>query len=121
VVREQRLVRGDDVLAVGKRIEDEFLRDRRAADQLDDDVDVLRARDLVGVGGDVRLRADDLARPAVALSATRVMRIARPARRWISSPLRPRTSQTPLPTVPMPSSPTRIGRIRQRPAAARPS
>src|SRR6185369_13479601 len=41
-----------------------FLRDRRTADQLDDDVDVPGARDLVGVGGDARLRADDLARPA---------------------------------------------------------
>src|SRR3954470_1297477 len=46
-----------------------------------------------------------------ALSATRVMRIARPARRWISLALRLSTSQVPPPTVPMPSSPTLIGFI----------
>src|SRR2546428_2097373 len=44
-----------------------------------------------------------------ALSATCEMRIARPARRWISSALRLSTSQVPPPTVPMPSSPTLIG------------
>src|SRR5687767_6057247 len=37
------------------------------------------------------------------------MRIARPARRWISSALRFSTSQVPPPTVPTPSSPTLIG------------
>src|SRR6185436_20049099 len=37
------------------------------------------------------------------------MRIARPARRWISSALRLSTSQVPPPTVPMPSSPTLMG------------
>ena len=46
---------------------------------------------------------------ASALSATRVMRIARPARRWISCALRLSTSQVPPPTVPMPSRPTLIG------------
>src|SRR6476660_8936381 len=44
-----------------------------------------------------------------ALSATTAMRMARPARRWISSALRLSTSQVPPPTVPMPSSPTLIG------------
>jgi hypothetical protein len=44
-----------------------------------------------------------------ALSATCVMRIARPARRRISPALRLRTSQVPPPTVPMPSNPTLIG------------
>jgi hypothetical protein len=44
-----------------------------------------------------------------ALSATCEMRIGRPARRWISSALRLRTSQVPPPTVPMPSSATLIG------------
>src|SRR5262245_50208969 len=47
----------------------------------------------------------------VSLSATVEILIALPARRWISSALRPSTSQTPLPTVPMPSRPTLIGRI----------
>src|SRR5437879_10959032 len=46
-----------------------------------------------------------------ALSATCVIWIARPARRWISSALRLSTSQVPPPTVPMPSSPTLIGFI----------
>src|SRR5712691_6754935 len=46
-----------------------------------------------------------------ALSATCEMRIARPARRRISSALRLSTSQVPPPTVPMPSSPTLIGFI----------
>src|SRR5437763_4798311 len=46
-----------------------------------------------------------------ALSATCEMRIARPARRWISSALRLSTSHVPPPTVPMPSSPTLIGFI----------
>src|SRR5688572_5112209 len=48
---------------------------------------------------------------AVSLSATCVIRIARPARRWISSALRLRTSQVPPPTVPMPRSPTLMGFI----------
>ena len=46
---------------------------------------------------------------ATALSATIVIWIARPARRWISSAFRRSTSQVPPPTVPMPSSPTRMG------------
>src|SRR3954471_3289480 len=50
------------------------------------------------------------------LSATCVMRIARPARRWISSALRVSTSQVPPPTVPMPSSPTLMGLISPQPA-----
>src|SRR5687768_15256747 len=45
----------------------------------------------------------------VSLSATCVMRTPRPARRSISLALRCRTSQAPLPTVPMPSSPTLTG------------
>src|SRR4051794_30217118 len=48
---------------------------------------------------------------STALSATIVMRMARPARRWISSALRWSTSQVPPPTVPMPRSPTLIGFI----------
>src|SRR5687768_8620676 len=40
------------------------------------------------------------------------MRMARPARRWISSALRLSTSQVPPPTVPMPRRPTRIGLMR---------
>src|SRR3954454_14208239 len=48
---------------------------------------------------------------ARSLSATCVIWIARPARRWISSALRFRTSHVPPPTVPMPSSPTRMGCI----------
>src|SRR5262245_47521830 len=43
------------------------------------------------------------------------MRIARPARRWISSALRLSTSQVPPPTVPMPSSPTLMGFIPAQP------
>src|SRR5258705_431758 len=43
------------------------------------------------------------------LSATTAMRIARPARRWISSALRLSTSHVPPPTVPMPSRPTLMG------------
>src|SRR2546428_6041829 len=46
-----------------------------------------------------------------ALWVTCEMRIARPARRRISSALRLSTSQVPPPTVPMPSSPTLIGFI----------
>src|SRR5882762_1422421 len=50
-----------------------------------------------------------------AWSATCVIWIARPARRWISSAFRFNTSQVPPPTVPIPSSPTRMGRIRRLP------
>src|SRR5262245_42969680 len=50
-----------------------------------------------------------------ALSATTEMRIARPARRWISSALRLSTSQVPPPTVPMPRSPTLMGFIALQP------
>src|SRR5262245_17123719 len=46
---------------------------------------------------------------STSLSATTAILIARPARRWISSALRLRTSQVPPPTVPMPSSPTLMG------------
>src|SRR3954470_9704237 len=45
------------------------------------------------------------------LSATTAIRIARPARRRISSALRLSTSQVPPPTVPMPSRPTLMGFI----------
>src|SRR5437016_14669606 len=48
---------------------------------------------------------------ATALSATLVIWMARPARRWTSSALRLSTSHVPPPTVPMPSSPTLIGFI----------
>src|SRR5688500_15652682 len=48
---------------------------------------------------------------SMALSATTEMRIARPARRWISSALRFSTSQVPPPTMPMPSRPTLMGFI----------
>src|SRR3954469_8412079 len=51
---------------------------------------------------------------ARSLSATCVIWIARPARRWISSALLFRTSHVPLPTVPMPSNPTLIGCISSR-------
>src|SRR3954464_1161148 len=46
---------------------------------------------------------------STSLSATTAIRIARPARRWISSALRLSTSQVPPPTMPMPSSPTLMG------------
>src|SRR3954467_11987181 len=46
---------------------------------------------------------------AVSRSATMVISMRRPARRWISSWLRRSTLKTPLPTVPMPSRPTWIG------------
>ena len=45
MVREQRLVRGDDVLAVGDRIEHQRARRLDAADELADDVDVGMADD----------------------------------------------------------------------------
>ena len=40
VLGQQRLVRGDHVLAVRDRLQNELSRDAGAADQLDDDVDV---------------------------------------------------------------------------------
>src|SRR5687768_1062148 len=46
-----------------------------------------------------------------ALSATTEIRIARPARRWISSAFRFRTSHVPPPTMPMPRRPTLMGFI----------
>src|SRR5438045_3899379 len=64
------------------------------------------------------LRPTILRACSIALSATCVIWMARPARRWISSALRFKTSQVPPPTVPMPSSPTRIGRIME-PATSR--
>ncbi len=53
VPREQRLVRGDDVLAVGDRLQDERARGLDAADQLDDDVDVRVGEHDGGVVGQV--------------------------------------------------------------------
>ncbi len=37
---QQRLVGGDDMLAVGDRLQHQFLRNAVAADQLDDDIDI---------------------------------------------------------------------------------
>src|SRR5688572_6553060 len=48
---------------------------------------------------------------ARSLSATTEMRIARPARRWISSAFRFSTSHVPPPTMPIPSRPTLMGFI----------
>ncbi len=50
VLREQRLVGGDHVLAVGDRRQDELAGARLAADQLDDDVDVRMRDQLRGIG-----------------------------------------------------------------------
>ncbi len=55
---EQRLVGGDDMLAVGDRFELQVLGDRGAADQLDDDVDLGRAHHLEGIAVDACPVAD---------------------------------------------------------------
>jgi len=52
---------------------------------------------------------------SVSLSATIVITMPRPARRVISSWLRASTSKVPPPTVPMPSKPTLMGFITNRP------
>src|SRR6185369_953254 len=51
---EQRLVGGHDVLAVGDRLQHQRLRDRVAADQLDDDLDVVSPGHAEGVVDDLR-------------------------------------------------------------------
>ena len=60
---EQRLVGGDNVLAVGDGLEHEFLGYPIAADQLDDDVDVRIGHDLIGVPGDRDFAAGEFLRP----------------------------------------------------------
>src|SRR5207253_791441 len=52
VLRKQRLVRGDDVLAIRNGLENQLARDARAADQFDDDVDVRALDDLERVAAD---------------------------------------------------------------------
>ncbi len=47
--RKQRLIGGDDVLAAPDRFECERVRRLVASDQLDDDVDVRIAKDIVEV------------------------------------------------------------------------
>ena len=108
---EQRLVGGDHVLAVrgSPRAPGPWPRCSRRSARPRSRLRLPRTT-LEGVVRD-RLpcsRRCSLARCS-ALSATTEMRIARPARRWISSALRLRTSQVPPPTVPMPSSPTLMG------------
>jgi hypothetical protein len=52
VRRDQLLVRGDDVLAGGQRLEDQVARRVDPPDRLDHDVDAGIPHDLPGVGGD---------------------------------------------------------------------
>src|SRR4051812_18320672 len=59
---EQGLVRGDDVLAVADCLELQVLGHGVAANQLDDDVDVLRADKLEGILGQLGFSAGDLLR-----------------------------------------------------------
>ena len=102
-VGEQRLVRGDDVLAGREGVEHDLLRGGRAADEFDDDVD----RGVVDRGGEVG--GDEFAgerRSARGLSGsrttTRRSASGRPARRARRSCWRRRISATPPPTVPQP-------------------
>ena len=62
VLREERLVGGDDVLAMGDRVEHQRACRLDAADELADDVDVRIAHDDRGVVGE--LHAGDAARAA---------------------------------------------------------
>ena len=60
---EQGLVGGDDMLAVGDRLQDEAARGLDAADQFHDDVDVRMLEHDAGICGEVHLRvAGELAR-----------------------------------------------------------
>ena len=63
VGREQRLVRGDHMLAVGDRLQHQLARDAIAADQLDHDVDRRVVDHFPGVGGDCGPVSDQLPRP----------------------------------------------------------
>ena len=99
---EQRLVGGDDMLAVGDRLHHHFLGDTIAADQLDDDFDIGVVDDTEKVVGHLQAPPVTCFASSTFLSATTVIWIGRPARRVISSALRLRTVQVPPPTVPMP-------------------
>ncbi len=59
---EQRLVGGDDVLAVRDRREDRVLGDAGAADRLDDDIDGRIGRRRDGIAGDRDARSGDATR-----------------------------------------------------------
>ena len=62
VRREQRLVRGDHMLAVGDRLHHQFLRDAVAADQLDDDIHFRIAHHRECIVGHAALAAGDFLR-----------------------------------------------------------
>ena len=107
--RQQRLVGGDHVLAVGDRPQHQAFAgsmppissttmSMSGSSTTSADRSSRRTPSTVARGG---LRARSSVRVAMW-----VMRIGRPARRVISSSLRCSTSQVPRPTVPMPSSPT---------------
>ena len=85
VLREQRLVRGDDVLAVRDGFQDQLARNARAADQLDHDVDVAIRHDFECIGGDGRASPTSARAFSRSLSATIFIVMAQPARRPISS------------------------------------
>ena len=59
---QQRLVGGDDVLAVGDGLQHQLFRDRIAADQLDHDVDVRIRYNFIRIGGDSHPFPRELAR-----------------------------------------------------------
>src|SRR5262249_19426557 len=62
VLREQRLVCCDDVLAAGECLEDQFLRYAGAPDELDHDVDIRVVDHFVGIGRDRGASASNAAR-----------------------------------------------------------
>ena len=114
VAGEQRLVRGDHVLAVGDRLQDERSRRLDAADQLDDDVDVgVREHDR-GIGGEV-----DAGRTARQLARALDRALGDPgdpdrpprAPRDLALRCGAAPSTGPVPTVPTPRRPTSSGFI----------
>ena len=104
---EQRLVRGDDVLAALQRLLDEVEGFCRAADQLDDDIklgirDQLTPIDRGEISGTPISRARSARR-----TATWSTRISVPVRCRSRSFCDTRRRQTLAPTVPRPARPTR--------------
>ena len=121
VLGEQRLVRGDDVLARVERGQHQIARDARAADELDHQVDRRdrrRSRASRATAGSRRATRRGRARGRCRRCA-RARAESRAARRC-SAPWLWNARTTPVPIVPSPTSPTRMARsaIAQEPLHA---
>jgi hypothetical protein len=104
---EERLVGGDDVLAVLQRLLDQVEGVRGAADQFDDDIEAGIGDELAPIGRDEFSGTPTSRARSARRTATWSTRISVPIRCRSKSLCEARRRQTLAPTVPRPASPTR--------------